>query len=144
MIARLVQFGLLLALPAVAQADPITLIAIGANLGFVGTAALVAGAVVSYGGYALLAANFIYGGMDARRRARNQAGDARRAYNAGLQDRNASVLQADPSASLTSSRPDDETIWREAFVAAIQGGRVYDRMTVADLALAEYRKRWPR
>ena len=53
-------------------------------------------------------------------------------------------LRANGQAILDSSRPDDETIWREAFMAAIQGGRVYDRMTVADLALAEYRKRWPR
>jgi hypothetical protein len=110
-IARLVLFGLLLALPAAVQADPVTLIAIGANLGFVGTAALVAGAAVSYGGYALLAANYIYGGMDARRRARNQAGDARRAYNAGLQDRNASVLQADPP-------------WRVVYGACRTGGDI--------------------
>ena len=103
--------GLLLLAPTAAWADPITLIALGANLGFVGTAALVAGAVVSYGGYALLAANYIYGGMDARRRARNQAGDARRAYNAGLQDRNASVLQADPP-------------WRVVYGACRTGGDI--------------------
>ena len=54
------------------------------------------------------------------------------------------VLQTDPSASLTSSRPTDEDIWREAFMAAMERGGVFDRMTVADLALAEYRKRWPR
>jgi hypothetical protein len=110
MIARLLCL-LALGLPGAAWADPITLIAIGANLGFVGTAALVAGAVVSYGSYALLAANFIYGGMDARRRARNQSADARRAYNAGLQDRNASVLQADPP-------------WRVVYGACRTGGDI--------------------
>lgn len=94
--ARLVMAGLLLALPAVAHADPITVFA--AVLGATGSAvaAGVIATIYSYGAYILVAANYIYGGMDARRRARNQAGDARRAYNAGLQDRNASVLQADP------------------------------------------------
>ena len=47
-------------------------------------------------------------------------------------------------AILDSSRPDDETIWREAFMAAMERGGVFDRITVADVALAEYRKRWPR
>ena len=96
MIARLVLAGLLLALPAVAHADPITVFA--AVLGATGSAmaAGVIATIYSYGAYVLVAANYLYGGMDARRRARNQAGDARRAYNAGLQDRNVSALQSDP------------------------------------------------
>jgi chromosome segregation ATPase len=51
---------------------------------------------------------------------------------------------ANGQAILDSSRPTDEDIWREAFMAAMERGGVFDRMTVADLALAEYRKRWPR
>ena len=47
-------------------------------------------------------------------------------------------------ASLNSSRPSDEDIWRQAFMAAMERGGVFDHTKVADLALAEYRKRWPR
>ena len=107
----LLLLALLLAWPMAAWADPIALIGIGAGLGFTGTTALVVGAVVSYGGYAVLAASYIYGGMDARRRARNQAADARNAYNAGLQDRNTSVLQADPP-------------WRVVYGACRTGGDI--------------------
>lgn len=96
MIARLLLAVMLLALPGVVWADPITLF-IAAEVAFGATVAGVIATVYSYGAYILVAANYVYGGMDARRRARNQAGDARRAYNAGLQDRNASVLQADPA-----------------------------------------------
>jgi hypothetical protein len=92
--ARLVAACLLVA-PAAAWADPISLIFIGAGLGFTGTAALVVGAISAYGSYAMIALN-IFGGMDARRRARNAASNARRAYNASLTDRMATVLSADP------------------------------------------------
>jgi len=47
-------------------------------------------------------------------------------------------------ASLDNSRSSDEDIWREAFMAAMERGGVFDHTKVADLALAEYRKRWPR
>lgn len=43
-----------------------------------------------------------------------------------------------------ANRPTDEDIWREAFMAAMERGGVFDRTKVADLALAEYRRRWPR
>ena len=80
-----------------AMADPVTLMATALTSAFGVTAAsIITGLVVNYGAYALAAAVYVYGGMDARRRARNQAADARNAYNAGLQDRNTSVLQADP------------------------------------------------
>ena len=46
-------------------------------------------------------------------------------------------------AILDSSRPDDETIWREAFMAAVHDVHK-NWMDVADVALAQYRKRWPR
>ena len=64
------------------------------------------------------------------------------------------VLQANQSAqnldmvanckeTLTSSRPDDETIWREAFMSQLHD-RYWAASEVADVALTEYRKRWPR
>ena len=53
-------------------------------------------------------------------------------------------LQANGQAMLDTSRATDEDIWREAYMMAMQRGGVFDRITVADLALAEYRKRWPR
>ena len=46
--------------------------------------------------------------------------------------------------AMEPTRPTDEDIWREAYMMAMQRGGVFDRITVADLALAEYRKRWPR
>ena len=47
-------------------------------------------------------------------------------------------------AILDSSRPDDETIWREAFMRQLHDDHVPNWATTADVALAEYRKRWPR
>lgn len=100
----------LLGLPAAAQADPITLIAIGANLGFTGTAALIAGAISAYGGYALLALQ-IYGGIDARRRAKAAQREATRRYNASVTDRSVSLLQGTPP-------------WRIVYGECITGGSV--------------------
>lgn len=82
-------------LPLAAQADPISLIVVGVELGFTGTAALVAGAVATYGGYVAFAAQVI-GSLDARRRARKAANEARRAFNASLVDRTTVALAADP------------------------------------------------
>ena len=50
---------------------------------------------------------------------------------------------ANGQAILDSSRPDDETIWREAFMSAVHDVHK-NWMDVADVALAQYRKRWPR
>ena len=50
---------------------------------------------------------------------------------------------ANGQAILDSSRHDDETIWREAFMAAVHDVHK-NWMDVADVALAQYRKRWPR
>lgn len=100
----------LLGLPAAAQADPISLIAIGANLGFTGTAALVAGAISAYGGYALLGLQ-IYGGIDARRRAKAAQREATRRYNASVTDRSVSLLQGTPP-------------WRIVYGECITGGSV--------------------
>lgn len=100
----------LLGLPAAAQADPITLIAIGANLGFTGTAALIAGAISAYGGYALLGLQ-IYGGIDARRRAKAAQREATRRYNASVTDRSVSMLQGTPP-------------WRIVYGECITGGSV--------------------
>ncbi len=96
--------------PGQAVADPISLIAVGANLGFTGTAALVAGAISAYGGYALLALN-IYGGIDARRRAKAAARDATRRYNAALVDRSITALRATPP-------------WRVVYGECITGGDI--------------------
>jgi hypothetical protein len=96
--------------PPSAQADPITLIAIGANLGFTGTAALVAGAISAYGGYALIALN-IYGAVDARRRARAAQREATRRYNASVTDRSTTLLRGTPP-------------WRIVYGECITGGDV--------------------
>ena len=117
----------LLGLPAAAQADPISLIAIGANLGFTGTAALVAGAISAYGGYALLALN-IYGGIDARRRAKAAQREATRRYNASVTDRSVSLLQGTPA-------------WRIVYGECITGGNVVtiftsDKTTVSNDGVA--------
>lgn len=50
---------------------------------------------------------------------------------------------ANGQATLDSLRPTDETIWREAFMAAVHDVHK-NWMDVADVALAQYRKRWPR
>ncbi len=93
-----------------AHADPISLIAAGAAYGFTGTAALIVGAVATYGGYALLAYQ-IYGGIDARRKAKAAQRNAIRAYNASLTDRNITAVQAIPP-------------WRVVYGECITGGDV--------------------
>ena len=50
---------------------------------------------------------------------------------------------ANGQAILDSSRPDDETIWREVFVRSVNTPSEF-KVAFADWALAEYRKRWPR
>ena len=50
---------------------------------------------------------------------------------------------ANGQAILDCSRPDDETIWREAFMSQLHD-RYWAASEVADVALAEYRKRWSR
>ena len=45
--------------------------------------------------------------------------------------------------TLTSSRPTDEDILREAFMSQLHD-RYWASSELADIALAEYRKRWPR
>lgn len=68
-----------------AMADPVTLITVGAYF--------LAGAKVAF---AISVIAGIYGSMDARRKAKHAEADARRAYNAALQDRTATMLQASP------------------------------------------------
>ena len=70
-----------------------------------------------------------------------------------LRERELPTLQRDQSAQnldmvsgqaiLDSSRPTDEDIWREAFMSQLHD-RYWAASEVADVALAEYRKRWPR
>ena len=52
-------------------------------------------------------------------------------------------LLANGQAIFDSSRPTDEDIWREAFMAAVRS-RDFFRTKTANEVLAEYRKRWPR
>ena len=51
---------------------------------------------------------------------------------------------ANGQAILDSSRPTDEDIWREAFMRQLFDHDVEKLMNAADLAVALYRKRWPR
>ena len=46
--------------------------------------------------------------------------------------------------AMEPTRPTDEDIWREAFMRQLHDDHVPNWATTADLALAEYRKRWPR
>lgn len=70
--------------PTVAMADPASaLMLLGAALVKVGLA---------YVGYALIAGTIIYGTIDARRRARHAAEDAKREFNKNLQDRSQTIL----------------------------------------------------
>ncbi|MCB1150344.1 hypothetical protein KDK88_02260, partial [bacterium] len=94
---QLLAVALLLA-PAVAWADPITIVAtlapyIGGTLAAVAASAAVF--VSTYGGY-ILAAYSVYGGIQARRKAKRAAAAARRAYNDSLTDRTITTLQAAP------------------------------------------------
>jgi hypothetical protein len=93
---RIAAACVLALLPGVALADPGTLIAtfLTSVVG-PGLASTIIGFVLNYGWIASIAAG-VYGGMDARRRARNAASDARNAYNASLTDRNITALSADP------------------------------------------------
>jgi chromosome segregation ATPase len=50
---------------------------------------------------------------------------------------------ANGQAILDNSSPTDEDIWREAFMSAVHDVHK-NWMDVADVALAQYRKRWPR
>ncbi len=95
----------LLALPTAAQADPVS---IAAALTQIGTA--VVGFVQTYGAYIMLAAN-IYGGIDARRRAKAAQRDATRRYNDSVPDRSVTVLQGTPP-------------WRIVYGECITGGAV--------------------
>lgn len=95
----------LLGLPAAAHADPVT---IAAALTQIGTA--VVGFVQTYGAYIMLAAN-IYGGIDARRRAKAAQRDATRRYNASVADRSVTLLQGTPP-------------WRIVYGECITGGSV--------------------
>lgn len=109
-LSKIAAAAALVAIGVPAHADPISLIALGSGLGFTGTAALVAGAISAYGGYALLGLQ-IYGGIDARRRARSAQRDATRQYNASLTDRNVTVLQSLPP-------------WRVIYGECLIGGAV--------------------
>lgn len=96
--ASLLLAGALLLAPAVAWADPITIVAtlapyIGGTLAAVAASAAVF--VGTYGGY-ILAAYSVYGGIQARRKAKRAAAAARRAYNDSLTDRTITTLQATP------------------------------------------------
>ena len=99
----------LLGAPTAAHADPVTL----AALSQIGSA--VVGFAQAYGGYILLAAN-IYGGIDARRRAKAAQRDATNRYNASVTDRSVTVLQGTPP-------------WRIVYGECITGGSVVAMFT---------------
>lgn len=92
-LARVAAVCMLLGTPVAARADVVSLFYAAAQwltaAGFAVTASQLAFYV------AVVAVN-VYGGMDARRRAAHAQADATRAYNAGLADRMATVLSADP------------------------------------------------
>lgn len=95
----LALLGLLLA-PAAAWADPISLVA--ALAPYIGGAA--AAAVVTYAGQALLVGLYVYGAARARRKARAAQAKARAEYNASLQDRSVTALQALPTWRIVPGR----------------------------------------
>lgn len=97
-----------LLLPATAaRADPITFVAVlGPLIG--GTAAAF---VYTYGLQIALAAYSIYGGIDARRRAKAAQRDATRRYNAGVTDRSVTLLRGNPA-------------WRIVYGECVTGGDV--------------------
>lgn len=78
----------LLCLPLAAAADPISLVATLAPI----FGSTVAGFIVSYGGYIAFGGLQLLGAANARRKQRAAAAKQRAAYNAGLQDRNVTVL----------------------------------------------------
>lgn len=51
---------------------------------------------------------------------------------------------ANRQASLDSSRPTDEDIWREAYFASYRNHGLFFASKDAGILLADYRKRWPR
>ncbi len=53
-------------------------------------------------------------------------------------------LRATGQGMLDTSRQTDEDIWREAFMRQLFDHDIEKLMGAADLALALYRKRWPR
>ena len=110
--ATLLLFGA----PLAAHADPISLIAIGAAYGFTGTAALVAGFVVSNAMTLTFVSLTVVGGIRQRRQARKAAAQQRAAYNASLQDRTVSVLSADPP-------------WQIIYGRCVVGGAIVDIFT---------------
>lgn len=95
----LALLGLLLA-PAAAWADPISLVA--ALAPYIGGAA--AAAAVTYAGQALLVGLYVYGAARARRKARAAQAKARAEYNASLQDRSVTALQALPTWRIVPGR----------------------------------------
>jgi hypothetical protein len=108
----------LLLAPGLAWADPITIVATLAPFvgGTLAAAAATAAVFVStYGGY-VLAAYSVYGGIQARRKAKRQAAAARRAYNESLTDRTITTLQANPP-------------WRVVYGRAIVGGDIVAILT---------------
>ncbi len=107
-IGRILVAIMLAGVPALAVADPVTLIAVAMTMSSV-TWVVVAG-------YALMAANAIYGAADARRKARQAEADARAAYNASLKDRTSTMLQADPP-------------WRAVYGECRVGGDVIAEIT---------------
>lgn len=91
--SRRLLMGLLLAgACGPALADPISIVAFLAPI-IGGTAAAF---IVSYAGTIALTALGVYGSARARSKQRKAQAQARAAYNASLQDRNVSVLAADP------------------------------------------------
>ncbi len=83
---------LLAAVCAPALADPISIVA--AIAPFIGGTA--AAFIVNYAGTIALTALGVFGSVRARSKQRKLAAQAKAAYNASLQDRNVSVLAADP------------------------------------------------
>lgn len=88
--ARVILLALLL-VPAVALADPISLVATLAPI----FGSTVAGFIVSYGGYIAFGALQLAGAASARRKQRRAAAKQRAQYLASLQDRNVTVLSTE-------------------------------------------------
>lgn len=112
-LAQAAMFSGLAMAPVAAYADPVTLIAFAAGAVW-GKAAFVAVMLIGR----------IYGGMDARRRARHAAEDARRAINSSLTDRSVSALTAAPP-------------WRYRYGRSTGGGDVIHILTSDKTAFRE-------
>jgi hypothetical protein len=113
-IARLFLL-LLLALPAAAHADPISIfagvLAATGSAAVAGGVAAAAGFLASYGAVVGLVAVNVYGAAAGRRKARAAAARQRAEYNSRLQDRNITALTANPP-------------WRVIYGRCIVGGDV--------------------